>query len=117
MGLRMKSFNVMGVHWEIQFLGGIHENLTYIGESHKKGELRQFADLKVEGGLCKKEGVVVLRVGWYPNAHYELTTFEQHVCQKGKCTIIGNKQLQKKRTTVLFEQRSSRKNQYNFDSG
>ena len=22
MGLKMKSFNIMGVHWKIQFLGG-----------------------------------------------------------------------------------------------
>ena len=56
MGSSMKSFDIMGVHWEIQFLGGIQEKLRYIGESHKKGELRQFADLKVGGGYGKKKG-------------------------------------------------------------
>ena len=45
MGLRLKNFNIMGVH----------EKPIYSGELPKKdGELREFADL--EGGLTKKEG-------------------------------------------------------------
>ena len=39
MGLRMKSFNILGVHWKIQLLGG---------EVHKK---------PIEGGLPKKGGL------------------------------------------------------------
>ena len=27
-GLRMNNFNIMGVHWKIQFLGGGHEKMA-----------------------------------------------------------------------------------------
>ena len=50
MGLRLKNFNIMGVH----------EKPIYSGELPKKdGGLREFADL--EGGLPKKRGVMFLR--------------------------------------------------------
>ena len=29
MGLKMKSFNIMGVHWKIQFLGGDYKKPIY----------------------------------------------------------------------------------------
>ena len=51
-GLRMKNFNIMGVHWNIRLLGeGSHTKAIY----------------KVENCLKREGG------GWYPNAHYELT--------------------------------------------
>ena len=45
MGLRMKNVNIVGIHWNIQFLGGNCLN----------GGFWQFADLK--GGWQKREGV------------------------------------------------------------
>ena len=59
----MKSFYIIGVHWKIQFLGGVHEKRIY------KGGI---------GGLVKKWGGVFLRGrGWYPNAHYEYKLFQK----------------------------------------
>ena len=60
MGLRMKSFNIMGVHWKIRFLGrGLHKKLIYRSELPKKegGSLGQFADLRGGGDLEKKREV------------------------------------------------------------
>ena len=59
MVLRMKNFNILGVHWKIQLLGGGGggSGKTNIeGRLPKKEGLGQFADLR--GGLGKKEGVV-----------------------------------------------------------
>ena len=39
----------------------------------KVDQLAQFVNLK--GGLGKKEGVVFLRGGWYPIAHYEINQY------------------------------------------
>ena len=61
----------MEVHWKIGFLGGIHEKLIYRG---KRGVACTVCRFK--GELHEKEGVVFLRGGWYPNAHYE---FPDHV--------------------------------------
>ena len=38
MGLRIKNFKIMGVHWKIQFLrgGGVHEKPIYMGGLPKK---------------------------------------------------------------------------------
>ena len=48
MGLRMKNFNIMGVHWKTRFLGGVHEKLIQ-GELPKIGRgLGQF-DKKERG--------------------------------------------------------------------
>ena len=68
MVLRIKN---LGVHWKLQLLRG--EGVTksqYRGERlPKKGEeLGLFPDLR--GWLGKKKGVVFLRGGWDPNAHY-----------------------------------------------
>ena len=56
MVLRMKNFNVLGVHWKIGLLeGGLWK--TNIEEEFRKkeGELRQFAYL-MEGLARKTEG-------------------------------------------------------------
>ena len=66
MGLRIKNFNILGVHRAVK-------NLTFRGEFTKNqyrggrlpkrvGGFGQFPDLR-GGGLGKKEGVVFLRGG------------------------------------------------------
>ena len=55
-GFKHEKFWYHGGSLRNPILGGIQEKLRYIGESHKKGELRQFADLKVGGGYGKKKG-------------------------------------------------------------
>ena len=47
MGLTMKNFNIYGVHWKIQFLGGggLMKNQYRGGGFPKKGDLGQFANL------------------------------------------------------------------------
>ena len=59
MGLRMKNFNILGIHWKTQLLGGggVHENWYRGGDCLKKGGLDSFRFKG--GGLGKKEG------GWY----------------------------------------------------
>ena len=52
MGLRMKSFIIIGVHWKAQFLGRGSLKL-YRGNHLKSGDLDS---LHVLGGLDKKEG-------------------------------------------------------------
>ena len=39
LGLCMKSFNIIGVHWKIQFLEGCMKKTSFGGESPKKGGL------------------------------------------------------------------------------
>ena len=58
MVLRMKNFNIFGVHWKIRLLGGL-EKPIYRGECLKRGSLDS---LLIQGGLGKKEwgGGVVL---------------------------------------------------------
>ena len=36
MGLRIKNFKIMGVHWKLQFLRGVHEKPIYMGGLPKK---------------------------------------------------------------------------------
>ena len=57
MGLRMKSFSIMGVHWKIRFLGEIHEKPIYSEGLPKKGAWTVF---RFKKGFSKKEGVVLL---------------------------------------------------------
>ena len=59
MGLRMKNFNITGVHWKIQFLGGGGGSRTnnipmYRGELTKKGGLDSL-QIWERDGLGKKE--------------------------------------------------------------
>ena len=60
MGLRVNTFNSTGVHWKIQFLGGALTKIQSIGGIawNRRGGLDS---LQVEGGLGKKEGVVVFK--------------------------------------------------------
>ena len=54
MVLRMKNFNILGVHWKIWLLGGGGRvSQKSVGVLPKTGALGQFADLR--WGLGKKE--------------------------------------------------------------
>ena len=66
MVLRMKSFNILGIHWKIWLLGGggLTKNQYRGGGLPKKGSLGQFANLR---GTWQERG----GRGWYPNAHYD----------------------------------------------
>ena len=51
MGLMMKNFNIMGVHWKIRYSGmGVTKNQYTRGGG---GALGQFADLR---GPCRRRG-------------------------------------------------------------
>ena len=65
----MKNFNILGFHCKIQLLGGEFTKKWYRGGIAGKGGHGQFADLR-GGGLARKRGVMYLRGGWYPSAHY-----------------------------------------------
>ena len=56
MVLKMTNFNILGVHWKIQFLGVGLRKTNIEGEIAWKGGLGHFADLR--GRLGKKEEVV-----------------------------------------------------------
>ena len=51
MGLRMKTFNTMGVHWKIRFLRGGqgHKKPIYRVAGCLKWRLAQLVELRVEG--------------------------------------------------------------------
>ena len=60
MVLRIKNFNILGVHWKIRLLGGrCSRNTNAERELPKKGGLDSL--LNSRGGLGKKEGGVFLR--------------------------------------------------------
>ena len=64
----MKNFNVLGAHWKIPLLGG-----EFMKDRHRGGGLPKkgaWTIFQFKGGLGKKEGVVFLSGGWYPDAHY-----------------------------------------------
>ena len=70
MGLTMKKFNTIGVHWEIKFLRGISQKtITYGGKLSKKGRPGECADLR--GAWQKRVSGVFDEGDWHPNAHYE----------------------------------------------
>ena len=84
MGLRMKNFNIMGIHWKIQFLR-VHEKPIYRGNCIKK-----------EGGgrgMFMTWGVI-------PNAHYAHLSFNLVV-------LWGHVQKQRQE---LFYKKAARKN-------
>ena len=70
----MKNFNIMGVHWKIQFLGGgggVHEKSLYRGNCLKRQGLWTVCRF-----LGQKEGDFFVfewegEGGLYPNAHFE----------------------------------------------
>ena len=65
MVLRMKNFNILGVHWKIRLLrGGPWKTNIEEGDCLKRGAWR-ICWFK-GGGLARKRG----GGGWYPNAHY-----------------------------------------------
>lgn len=52
--LRMKNFNILGVHWRIQVLGGeVHEKPIYRGGLPKKGEMDK---LQIKRGAYQEKG-------------------------------------------------------------
>ena len=71
MGLKIKNFGVLGVHWKIRLLGGEFTKNRYRGGDCLKREgLGQFADLR--GGLARKRGWCFWwgGGGWHTDAHY-----------------------------------------------
>ena len=71
MRLRIKSFNILGLHWKILFLKvgeGVHEKPIYREELPKKEGTWTVSWLRGRG-VGKKDG------GWYPNTQYVGSTF------------------------------------------
>ena len=66
MGLRIKNFNIMGVHWKIQFLEGGARKSNIGGNCLKMGAWTVW---RFKRGLGEKEGGV-FKGDWYPNVHY-----------------------------------------------
>ena len=63
MELRMKNFNILGVHWRIQLLGGGGSRKTNIdGGLSKRGKAWAVCQFKA-GGLGKKEEGGVFEAG------------------------------------------------------
>ena len=64
----MKNFSILGVYWEIWFLGGGIRKTNINGDSLKRGAWT-VCRFKGSGNLARKrEGC--FWGGWYPNAHY-----------------------------------------------
>ena len=81
MGWKMKNFNILGVHGEIQVLGGGegHEKPIYRGDCLKRGP---WTVCRFKGGEAWQEGggwCLWGVGGWYPNGHYagHITFIEQ----------------------------------------
>ena len=65
MGLTMKNFNVLGVHWKTQFLGGGSLKNQYRRRGlPKRGGA--WTVCRFMGGLARMKGVVLLRGGLTP---------------------------------------------------
>ena len=69
------GFNIMGVHWKIQF-GGSQKNQYIEGISLKRGAWTVF---RFKKGAWQKRGSCVFEGGWYPNAHYGLGIYQKLV--------------------------------------
>ena len=54
MELKMKNFNILGVHWKIWLLGGSSQKTNIKGRLPEKEGLGQLTDLR--GGLVRKRG-------------------------------------------------------------
>ena len=67
MVLRTKNFNILGVYWKIQLLGGDLEKPIYRGRLPKKGG---------GGGAFEGVGLIPQFLPWYPNAHIILSHLE-----------------------------------------
>ena len=96
MRLTMENFNIFWVHWKIWFflfLGGggwVTKKQYRQGNCLKRG-LGQFVDLRE--GLARIMGVVFLRVGWYPNAHYETDNWLLLLRMPSFYRIVGEKKI------------------------
>ena len=73
MGLRMKNFNILGVHWTIWFLGGWFTK-NQGGGLPKKGD---WTVCRFRGCLAREEGVVFLRGAHTPMCTMELGALPQ----------------------------------------
>ena len=76
MKLRMKNFNIFGVHWKIRFLGWrVPKNQYREGDCFKMGSMDSLQIWDGGGGLTRKAGVVLLKEegggGWHHNARYD----------------------------------------------
>ena len=69
MGLRMKDFNILGVHWKIQLLGGSSWKTDKGGGDCLKRGAWTVCKFK-GGGTWQERGGGIFKGGWYPNAHY-----------------------------------------------
>ena len=102
MGLRMKNFNILGVHWEIQFLGGRgYEKPIQMGELSER-VVWTVCRFKGRGGGLARNGVVFLREGvWDPNAHNGNTHTIESSCRctfRSSFSIISDGPVQPKNT-------------------
>ena len=77
MGLRMKNFKILAVHWKIWHLGraGGSQKTDVEGViSLKKGVVTstvcRFRGVGGVGGAWEERGDGVFEEGWYPDAHY-----------------------------------------------
>ena len=71
MVLRMKNFNIFGVHWKIWFLGEGSRKISIGGGGGACLKGGAWTVCQFIGGLGKK-GAGVFKGGWYPNTHYVL---------------------------------------------
>ena len=73
MGRRVKKYNIFVVHREIRFAEGGEEvgsrKINIYGCFPKRGELRQFADLRED--LARKRALVFLKGGSIPQCTLE----------------------------------------------
>ena len=75
MGLRMKGFNILEVHWKILFLGGVHKKPVYRGDCLKR---EAWTVCRFKGGLGKKERGSVFEEGIDTRMH-TMTSFKIYV--------------------------------------
>ena len=76
----MKNFDIFGVHWKIQFLGGgVHKKKIEGGLPKRGGGLKQFADWRED--LAKKRGESLI-----PLYTLFIRSLEATI---NKCSIIG----------------------------
>ena len=79
MGLRMKSFSIMRVHWKIRFLGGFTKNQYIVRDCLKRG-LGQFSDLRRDlakkRGWCFWRGLIPKRTLWIYAALWKRFNFK-----------------------------------------
>ena len=79
MGLSMKNFSFLGVHWKIRLLGWEFVKNWYREGLPKKGGA--WIVSRFEGGsLARKRVVVFLRGGSYPDAHNGNNLSNSQVC-------------------------------------